>query len=51
MPDGSLSIIDCGVEGRLDDSGREKLENLVIGVIEKDTVFHIINLKFKNHEN
>lgn len=37
MQDGSIGIIDCGMVGRLEESNREKIEELIIAIVEKDT--------------
>jgi len=35
--DGSIAVIDFGMVGSLTESNREKIEDLIIGVVEKDT--------------
>lgn len=43
MPDGVIGIIDCGMVGRIDDSLREQIEDLLIAAADAD-VEHLVDI-------
>jgi ubiquinone biosynthesis protein len=53
LGEGSIGVLDCGMTGRLDSQSKRAIEDLVLGIVEKDVdmVFHAMLSMSKVSEN